>query len=101
MNSLIYLFAKSLLIFLGIIIIIVSKKIPYKLIKPNLSKCNLLDKNSYVNEVRRTIFLIGLLDIILGFLSIVNINIYFYIIFIPSILILNMNKNLKKFHELK
>lgn len=99
MYSLIYFFSKSLLILFGIIVIVISKKIPIKLILPNLSKYEILDKSSYLKYVRERICLMGIIYVILGLFSMINVNIYFLIIFTPSILILIMSKELKKFYK--
>lgn len=90
----------SLSIF-GVLILFLSKNIPGKLIGPRDSKFNMIQKELFIQYVRRCILYLGYTYISLGILSTININIQLFMIIAPVLISFKINKfyvSLKKYN---
>lgn len=98
MENVTLILSKTILIFCGIIIIIISKNFSFSFLLPTKNKFVILDKNQYLKTIQKNIKLLGILFIIIGLISFFNTIIYYFTI--PAIILLNinMNKELKKFY---
>lgn len=102
LRGLIMILIKSLFLVLGGGTMVFSSYIPYKLVQPTPSKFIVIDKISYINCVKRLIFIIGVFYVVVGLLYIVGYDNPFFIIsiqLIPTVLLLINSIELKKYYK--
>jgi hypothetical protein len=93
---------KLLFAVLGCAVMLFSKYVPYKLIKPKSSMYVVTDKESYMKVSRKLIFNVGIYYVIVALLYLAGFENIFFIIsipLVPVILLVITNNDLKKYYK--
>ena len=93
---------KLLFVLLGGGIILFSKHIPYKWVQPKPSQYIVTDKNSYMKDIRRLLWIIGIYYILIGLLYLIGFENIFFVInipLVPVVLLARTNRALKKYYK--